>query len=140
MKGKEEVHKSCLSRDFIRNIILGRKCMLMHDWSKSGCELKCGVLTEKNPTSFTSAGKSRNWGIQDPCQKCRGLSLSSVSRWSPLPCYTDTYGNGALALRGTKYFSCVVEGVCSKHKQRTLLGVQKSAMYPYLNLLITSSY
>lgn len=51
MKGKEEVHKSCLSWDFIRTIILGRKCMLMHDWSNPACELKCRVLTEKNALS-----------------------------------------------------------------------------------------
>lgn len=41
MKGKEEVRKSCLSWDFMRKIILRRKCMLMHGWSNSGCELKC---------------------------------------------------------------------------------------------------
>lgn len=59
MKGKEEVHKSCLSWNFITKIILGRKFMLMHDWSNSGCELKCGVLPEQT-SSLTAASKPRN--------------------------------------------------------------------------------
>lgn len=148
MKGKEEVHKSCLSQGFIRKNILGRKCMLMHDWSNSGCELKCGVLTEKNDLFHfcQQAQKVRNSGSLSEMQRAiPELSIPQAGRGAmchtglPFPT-TDICGNDASALRGTKCFSCIVEGICSKHKQRTLLGVQKSAIYPFINLLIASSY